>query len=1268
MSNPFDHIDFSQSPELMDTTPEEGETMGFVDSFKASRELDSVTGAVSRMAHESEFAWDPDYALEDLDQLRGEVPEQAQGLLSQQLTSARNQEHARFITDRFKEELALSQEISSAGGVGLAARLSANIFDEGAIGLSLALGPSAGFYKLSRMARAMRMMGLSAAENAALEATVMAGSQTRTINDVLIAGLAGAALGAPLGAVGKTIEAPRAGGLVEDVNLSVPKKADENIRRFDEAMVADILERTQVPPAPSLRTMGKTVDEVLMPPEVQPRPAPVEIVRPSEAEIKTKARLAEIDARIQEIADTEIPAPVRPQVIDDLPKVRSAVEKVDNLPEGATAAQRTAAKQEADKAKREFLKDLQKADPDGFAETPFRGINPKMADFRKWLDTGGEKALAKMAKAVEKEQAVYDKALEGLDIELDDLLAEADKLKQPTADDLSVGAAQAGEEVRPLDEMTDEVYDEIHSIPETALKNFRFGTYGLLAKSGNQVVKWLGDVLVEDTVGKVGHAVNRRSAESLAKRSLQRHEAAYARAVQKGFKDWKLAQGIRTPDVSGKLRIQFNKDVADAIEFGSPDANIMKAADAAKKVFKETLEAAQEAGVKGADQVEVRGDYIPHIADQDQWVNAGVHYSMPKGAGVNGLQGPLENLVYRGLRLDEETLIKVAKGYTRNVTARAAGVNGKYGDINRTMDPEYLDEMLTDMVKLDDLDPKVAAEFMKGVMKQADADAGKASRLKRRTMLDMSAEIPVRNKETGEIETLALRDLYSRNTDALVHSYARSLGGLAAIAQRTKGTPLHIRSQADFEDVIKLATNLEADTGPRKGSKFLRVSAGEGQDAISAEVTILKQAYNGIVGRPINDPNQFATTARRWAGDWNFMTSMGQVAFAQVAEFGPTLTTMGLRGMAHTIPHLRKLNAKDADGLLTDPVARLAEDYLGVGTEMLRGRTMQHWNVDPEALGKGHNVVEVANHLGRNTVAMPLQAMMTLQQRMLAISMLHEFAEIGAGRAVSKSKMNRLAGEGIDKPMLKRIQKMYKAHAKPAEGTVTKRIDPGFDTWEDREAREALLGAMFGMGRRAVQENDIGNINPFLQRNMGQTLFQFRTFVIGAWEKHLLHGIHHRDMETFMNYSLSMMFAATAYTAQQAYKGASMDERRKRKHYREKLNPTEIALASFSRSTWASIVPTTADTMLALTGHEGIFDQRSSGLDQNIVTGNPTVALGQRVLKTVGGVGAAATRSDYNYSQQDLRNLQYSLPGANMLLIQDLWNIAGSTLPARSER
>jgi len=372
--------------------------------------------------------------------------------------------------------------------------------------------------------------------------------------------------------------------------------------------------------------------------------------------------------------------------------------------------------------------------------------------------------------------------------------------------------------------------------------------------------------------------------------------------------------------------------------------------------------------------------------------------------------------------------------------------------------------------------------------------------------------------------------------------------------------------------------------------------------------------------------------------------------------------------MANTIPHMRKLNAKDADGLLTDPVARLAEEYMGVGTEMLRGRTMQHWNIDPEALGKGTNAMEVFNHHGRNAVAIPLQAMMTLQQRMLAISMLHDFAEIGAGKAVSKSKMNRLAGEGIDGPMLKRIQKMYKAHARPADGSTTKRIDPVFEQWEDREARESLLGAMFGMGRRAVQENDIGNLNPFLSRNAGQTLFQFRTFVIGAWEKHLLHGVHHRDMKTFMNGALSMMFAATAYTAQQAYKGATMDERRKRKHYKERLNASEIAKAGFSRSTWASIVPTTVDTMLAMTGHEGVFDQRSSGLDQNIVTGNPTVALGNRVLKTIGGVGAAVTRSDYNYSQQDLRNLQYSLPGANMFIMQDLWNIAGSTLPARSER
>jgi len=67
------------------------------------------------------------------------------------------------------------------------------------------------------------------------------------------------------------------------------------------------------------------------------------------------------------------------------------------------------------------------------------------------------------------------------------------------------------------------------------------------------------------------------------------------------------------------------------------------------------------------------------------------------------------------------------------------------------------------------------------------------------------------------------------------------------------------------------------------------------------------------------------------------------------------------------------------------------------------------------------------------------------------------------------------------------------------------------------------------------------------------------------------------------------------------------------------------------------------------------------------LTGNPTVALTQRATKATAGV-LSSLRPDYEYSQQNLKDLQYSLPMANFMGIQQMWNVLGQTLPEQSER
>lgn len=1276
----LDDLDYSTAEPITDprqadfSRPEEVEGEGFVsdfgNAFTASRELDSTLGAIQRIGAENEFPLDPSYNLDNLEELTKDVPVSQQAYLQEQLMDAKSEDHAQYIKDRFVTEMDASKRIDGFGMTGLAARLTANLFDEGAIALTLATGGGAALYKMSRLQRALRIAGLSAAENAALEATVVAGSQTRTPVDVIFAGLFGGVLGGALGSIGRS--APKAGSVAAKVHEDVPARAHTSIRDLEDAEVRDLTGADQPAPSATVTKFADDVEDSIVA-ETTHAVRRVTPEAPSPQRVADTARTAEIDARIAQLAAEDIPAPARPKVLDLTKTIDNTVSAMMDLRASTdlSPAARTRIEQEVGKAKREFLAAAKEADPDNF---PLAGINPKFDDFTKVLPKL-KKLIAKVEKSYAKDKAAFDKQLDAVDAELDALRVESEELaKRLEADDglKSAGAAETGASARQLEHTDEDVLEEIHSVPETALKKFRFGTYAILAKSENAFVRWLGDILIDDAVGKVGHATNRKSAEAIGKRHLIRQEAKYSQERDAAFREWRIENDIRGVDYKFEDMLQFNREVADAIEFGSPSAALNRAAKAASTLFRETMEFAKKAGVKGFDMFEARDSYLPHIASADEFTKAAQRYEMV-GSGTSGLQGPLEELMFKALQRanpggDVDVLKKIAQGYVKNTRTRAAGVGGKYTDISRTVDPEYLWGVLHDM-GLDDETLDYAVAMVKNTAK-AD-NIGKTGRARHRTLLDMDTDIRVRDKETGDLVTLSMRDLYERDVDALTKSYARSIGGWAGIAERTKGTAIHITSEDEFNRVLQMAANMEADGISRDSSgRLAKMSARTGSTPLDAEIDIIDQAFNAIIGRPINDPHSLYTQARRKVNDWNFATSMGMVSFSQFAEFGPVTSQIGVRGMARLMPEMHKIldPTRDSQGLAKHPLVRVAEEWTGTGTEFLRAKTNHIWTSDPEAFGKGMSGYEAGMHRVKNAVSMPLRMMMTGQQRLLAVHMLQDFGDIAMGRVkMSKSKMNRLAAEGIDEPMLKRINEGYQKNASWKKDSPSKLVDPNFDKWDDLEARDVLLGAMFGMGRRAIQENDIGNINPWLSRNMGQTLMQFRTFVMGAWEKHLLHGVHMRDMEAFNGFALSMMFAGLAYAGQAHVRTIGMEERERAKYLKEKLTDENIAKAAFSRSTHASMVPSLWDTGKMMLGMEQDFSNtRASGYSQNLLTGNPTVALTQRAPAAVSGI-LSSLRPDREFSQKNLKDLQYSLPMANFLGIQQLWNLAGTQLPEQSE-
>ena len=150
----------------------------------------------------------------------------------------------------------------------------------------------------------------------------------------------------------------------------------------------------------------------------------------------------------------------------------------------------------------------------------------------------------------------------------------------------------------------------------------------------------------------------------------------------------------------------------------------------------------------------------------------------------------------------------------------------------------------------------------------------------------------------------------------------------------------------------------------------------------------------------------------------------------------------------------------------------------------------------------------------------------------------------------------------------------------------------------------------------------------------------------------------------------SIFFAGTIYIAQTHVQslGKSKDERED--FLEKRLTPESIGKAAFQRSTYATLLPSLIDTGAFFTGQDPMFNYRTTGLDTNLVTGNPTYDL---IVNKIGGAinntGKAIFNDDYDFSKRDAYKWKSIAPFQNMIGITNIlqFMIDESDLPSRSK-
>lgn len=135
------------------------------------------------------------------------------------------------------------------------------------------------------------------------------------------------------------------------------------------------------------------------------------------------------------------------------------------------------------------------------------------------------------------------------------------------------------------------------------------------------------------------------------------------------------------------------------------------------------------------------------------------------------------------------------------------------------------------------------------------------------------------------------------------------------------------------------------------------------------------------------------------------------------------------------------------------------------------------------------------------------------------------------------------------------------------------------DQW-DPKARGYFIDALYQWTGRTIQANDVGSLAKWMTHPVAQMLFQFRSFVFGAYAKQTLHGIRHMDGRTMANLTLQMGAAAGVWYLQSKFR--SFGEKDPEQFMEDRAGWDDLAKAAVARAGISSVAPIFWDQAMSL--------------------------------------------------------------------------------------
>lgn len=806
---------------------------------------------------------------------------------------------------------------------------------------------------------------------------------------------------------------------------------------------------------------------------------------------------------------------------------------------------------------------------------------------------------------------------------------------------------------------------------------FRFSISGRLLRSENALTRALGESLVEDAVGRKG----RTTPFSVSEESGLFHRRAMTNVMKAWDTSWDdYATRNNLPMTSryaySDEAVRFREEASAYIRNQDPmvdfDPAVKKFGDAVRKMLDDYRQHAQNPGLRdgttrraipGFESLDHNPNYIPRFVVHQKFMEK------LEQLGEKGFRQKVRAAFLEGdYKLPKKTVVKLADAWFDSHRNRMAGQEIGMQMAWAGRDRDMLAKLLRDSNQFSEDEIKAVMAQFNPNLRPSDASA--PARGKNRALL---------NENYTDGVGFNMTDLFENDALKLATLYSRQMSPLIALARLRVKNPKFGKNGDEREFLIDgITSRAEWDRVMKDVAGSWEMLSPKNTAQRDKDLQRLDLIYNVLTGQPISPKWEGGNVgfAVRMIRDYNYVRAMNSMGFAQIGEFGNALGYAGVRAMIDGIPSLNSFRRSARTGELQDDVAREIEWMFAPGTDWLRSKV----NVGVDDWGSSSNITgtsgvarkaeEVMTGARRVTgIISGNTPIMTVQQRFTSQAILAKFVNSKDGMAF---RLDRLRSLGLDEDMAKRISQHLEDTSKGGKvtyidgeraGSKIKKLNT--DQWEP-EVLAAFTNAMDRVSRRIVQENDIGQMAAWMNYPMAKMLLQFRSFMIGAYEKQFLHNIRMMDMTTFGSFTMTMLMGTVAYMAQQYL--SSMGRSDRDAFLEKRLSPEKLAAAAFQRAGWSSIMPMAIDQGMGLLALDPLFDTRASGLPSQGLVSNPTLDLLQTgIPSAIRGVTGMYSKDD-PFSQKDARAI-YSL-----MFFQNWWPMMGvfnymiSDLPEKDPR